>query len=468
VDHGLRGGISRRLSGAVTLAVALVATGPVVFVQPPPVTDAALFDSAVLQRVDLQVSERDWDTLRERYTANTYYPASFVWRGQAVRNVGIRSRGSGTRSGVKPGLLVDFDRYVSGQTFLGLKALVLDNHLQDASAMREAVTMALLARIGVPAPREAHAELYVNGQFFGVYSLVENIDSVATKQMFAPPAVPAAPVDPVGSPARRARLRRPPPGSVDPPVMQPAPPPDRPTGYLFEYNWLDYYYETYLGFDLDRYVEILEAKTHEDEPLEALYRPVELMLREINQAPDGQFVERVGPHLDLPLYVRTVAVQVFMADWDGIAGDFGANNFYLYRDAAGGPHRFIPWDEDNAFHAIDYDIDAPQEKHVLLRRAMEVPELRRLFLDTLANVARIVETPAAGQTVGWLEQEIARRHALMAASHAQDRVRPYSDADVGGAVAFNLDFARRRPLIVRQQIEAALLRAHVAAIRRDD
>jgi hypothetical protein len=439
------------------LAVALVVAAPTTArLQSPPVTDAALFDDTVLQRIDLQVNEKDWNTLRERFTANTFYPASVVWRGQTVRNVGIRSRGSGTRSGVKPGLLIDFDRYVTGQTFLGLKALVLDNHLQDPSSMREAVTMAILGRLGLPAPREAHAEVHINGAFFGVYALVENIDSVATKRMFTPSVAPQTSADPA---ARRARLRRPSPSPAGLPIAPPAPEADTPTGYLFEYNWLDYYYETYLGFDLGPYPEMFDAKTHEDEPLETLYRPIELMLREINQAADDQFVERVGPHLDLPLYVRLAAAQVFMADWDGIVGDFGTNNFYLYRAAAGGAHTFIAWDEDNTFHTLDFDIYAPLEKHVLLRRALQVPELRRLYFDTLERVAQLIEAPAAGQAGGWLEREVARRHALMSAVHALDHVRPHSDDDIARAVAFNLEFARRRPAIVRQQIQALQRRA---------
>ena len=72
-----------------------------------------------------------------------------------MRNSGVRSRGLGSRSGTKPGLRVDFDRYSSNQTFLGLKSLVLDNLTQDESGVKESVTMRLFARLGVPAPRES-------------------------------------------------------------------------------------------------------------------------------------------------------------------------------------------------------------------------------------------------------------------------------------------------------------------------
>src|SRR6185436_5092265 len=81
-------------------------------------TQDALFDDSALQEVHLIVNSRDWQTLRADANENTYYPAILTWQGLTVRNVGIRSRGNGTRNGIKPGLRVDFNRYVSNQEFL--------------------------------------------------------------------------------------------------------------------------------------------------------------------------------------------------------------------------------------------------------------------------------------------------------------------------------------------------------------
>jgi len=459
MNAGLRAGHRFRGHRVRALAlIAAVAALPVVLAgQSPPLTDASLFDDSALQRIDLQVSARDWDTLRANYTKNTFYPATMVWRGQSVQNVGIRSRGSGTRSATKPGILVDFDRYVTGQKFLGLKALVLDNHLQDPSAMREALAMTILAKLGLPAPREAPAEVFINGQFFGLYTLVENIDSTATRRMF--PATPAAksvslpfsrirPLVPEGRELPTPRRPAPTPPTGPTPVPQPDPPP----GYLFEYKWLDYYYETYLGFDLDPYVAILEAKTHEDDPIETVYRPIEQMFREINDPVIDRFAERVGAFLDLSLYVQLVAVQSYLADFDGIAGSFGANNFYLYRPEGGGPHKVIPWDEDNAFHQLDLDVDVAQRDHVLMERAMRDPNLRSLYVGTINRVIDLTEDRPSGQGAGWLEREIQRRFALERARNQDDKVKPFSDANFDDAVAFNLDFAQKRAAIIRQQL----------------
>ncbi len=86
-------------------------------------TSDDFFNPAVLQRIELWLNDADWAKLKAAFQENTYYPADVVWNGQTVRNVGIRSRGLGSRSATKPGLRVDFDRYSTGQQFLGLNRL---------------------------------------------------------------------------------------------------------------------------------------------------------------------------------------------------------------------------------------------------------------------------------------------------------------------------------------------------------
>src|SRR4051812_39349400 len=92
--------------------------------------DDAFFDDSVVHEIRLAINSRDWQALKDSYLENTYYPADLKWRDQTVRNVGIRSRGTGSRSPVKPGLRVDFDRYSTSQKFLGLKSVVLRNNTQ--------------------------------------------------------------------------------------------------------------------------------------------------------------------------------------------------------------------------------------------------------------------------------------------------------------------------------------------------
>src|SRR5262249_48594271 len=70
----------------------------------------------------------------------------------------------------------DFDRYTTDQKFLGLKSFILRNNTQDASGMRERLAMLMFRRMGLKAEREAHAQVYVNNTYIGLYTIVESID----------------------------------------------------------------------------------------------------------------------------------------------------------------------------------------------------------------------------------------------------------------------------------------------------
>src|SRR3989441_12338143 len=155
---------------ALVMAVpgrAVAQTSPTPTIPPDPADQ--FFDDTVLHEIRLTINSKDWQSLKIHYLENTYYPADFRWRDQVARNIGVRSRGTGSRSGVKPGLRVDVDRYTTDQKFLGtMKSFILRNHTQDASAMHERLSMLLFRRLGIPAVREAHAKLYVNNSYVGL------------------------------------------------------------------------------------------------------------------------------------------------------------------------------------------------------------------------------------------------------------------------------------------------------------
>src|SRR5712675_1921753 len=127
---------------------------------PTPDPTAAFFDDSVVHDVYFTINSKDWETLKVNYLDNAYYPVDFRWgtnTQQGVRNAGIRSRGTGSRSGEKPGLRLDFDRYSSVQTFLGLKSLIFRNSTQDPTNMHERISMLLFKKLGLVAPREIFA-----------------------------------------------------------------------------------------------------------------------------------------------------------------------------------------------------------------------------------------------------------------------------------------------------------------------
>ncbi|MCX6632896.1 MAG: CotH kinase family protein [Candidatus Solibacter sp.] len=127
-----------RLTGLIGTVVAMLALGaPYAAAQ----TQDDFFDDSFVHEFRIDIRNSDWDQLRKDFLDNTYYPVIFHWiyKGKdiVINDVGIRSRGHGSRSPIKPNLRVDVNRYVPGQKFLGLGSFVLKANNQDPSMRTE-------------------------------------------------------------------------------------------------------------------------------------------------------------------------------------------------------------------------------------------------------------------------------------------------------------------------------------------
>lgn len=377
-----------------------------------------LFDDGALHDVRLLLHSADWEKLKAEFTENTYYPADLEWRGVKVRNIGIRSRGLGTRNGIKPGLRVDMNRYASGQRFLGLRSVLLDNVYRDVSASRDRVAMKLFARFGLPAPRVSHAKLFVNGEYAGLYAVTEELGEDFVRRVF--------------------RVA----GTDEP---------DK--GTLYEYKWLDGWNFQYLGADLENYRRRFEARTHENDSTSKLYAPIEALVRAVNETPPDRFLSEVDALLDLRRLMVYFAIESFLVDDDGLVGFKGMANFYLYRPEGSTQALFIPWDKDQAFFVANRHIFHGVANNELLRRALEVPELRTLFFDTLTEAVAWAESVPDGRSLPWLEGEVQRARDQIRQAALDDPGRWFGVSDFDDEMTRMLEFARKRPAFVRCLVE---------------
>jgi spore coat protein CotH len=366
-------------------------------------TQADLFDDTRLHTVEIVMHSRDWSDLQANFRSNDRYPCDVIWNGMRMRNVAVRSRGKGSRYQAKPGLELSFDHYATQQRFLGLQSLVLDNLVTDPSMIREATAMALMRRVGVAAPREAPARLFVNGAYAGVYMLVEPVDTTFAQKAFGA------------------------------------------QGLLFEYRWIYPFFATFPGELLDAYTPLFESRNPGVHSTAELYTPIREMFRAINESPDGAFAE-VDRHLDLNGLIRTLGASTFMAEWDGVFGYDGMNNFYLYR--VGEQARLIPWDRDQAFHAAHYPLLAGAAENVIGRRVLEDAGLRATYVQA------VTEAMAAAESDGWLEREFTRHFLLIRDAALADPFKHATNEEFEQAFAELVAFARTRPAFVRSELES--------------
>jgi CotH kinase protein len=385
-------------------------------------TSDDLFDPTVLHDIQLTMKQGDWETLQANYLNDTYYPADMKWREVVVPQVGVRSRGSGSRNPKKPGLKVDFGRYVD-QTAFGLKSIVLANAIQDPSMLAQRVGLGMFARMGMPAPRVIHARVFVNRDYIGLYELIEPVDKTFLARVFGQDAT----------------------GKTEN------------GGYLYEYHWKSDYPWDYLGPDLNIYAELFEPKTHESDAPVPLYGPLENLFKTLNQASDSQFEREVGELLDLRQFVRHIAVENFIAEHDGFLGNWGPNNFYLYRFQGRALSQLLPWDKDLALWSKDYDILQGVNDNVLTRRLFSIPGYFRLYLETLIECADASMKPVSEESsIGWLEAEMLRiTSQIRDAAHADGNTR-FDSERFDEEVSKVLKFARERGPFVAHEARYAL------------
>ena len=378
-------------------------------------TSDDFFNPQALQKVELWMHSADWDKLKQNFQENTYYPADMTWSGMTVYNIGIRSRGLGSRSSTKPGLRVDFDRYSDGQHFLGLKSLVLDNLTQDPSGIRETTIMHFYTRLsGIPASRETHTRLYVNGNYVGLYGLVESVDKTMMGRVF---------------------------GSIGDDVQN--------DGYLFEYNYIlgNPWRFTYEGADLAPYKARFDIKTNESHTDAKIWGPIEELVRLVNNTDDSSFDQVIGQRLDIAAFVRYISAQNFVAQNDGFNGYDGMNNFFLYRLENSPKHVFLAWDEDVGFLQPDFGITTRLDENVLTRRSLSLGSYQSQYFSVLLE--------SADSASGWMRDEMQRQFDMVNDAMLEDTQKPYSNAEYQANREFLLAFPDARISYVRCEVAKA-------------
>src|SRR5262249_44354782 len=155
------------------------------------------------------------------------------------------------------------------------------------------------------------------------------------------------------------------------------------TGHLYEYSFDNeavaagaaVFTFAYLGPDPSLYTPSpFVPKTLEDDPQGNVLAS---LFQTISDTSNPDWRTNVSAFVDLPYFVRRLAIENFLAEEDGITGDYGPNNFYFYRFANTTTFAFIPWDKSNAFWSPDYPIlhnivdGDPAKQNVLAVRAMQ-------------------------------------------------------------------------------------------------
>ncbi|MFA6111047.1 MAG: CotH kinase family protein, partial [Candidatus Latescibacterota bacterium] len=149
---------------------------------------SGLYDPTVLRTFELTFSQSDWwEQLTANYESETEIPADLTVDGVAYPGVGVRFKGMTsymmTGNSQKKSFNIALDYRDPDQRLMGYKTLNLNNANSDPTFMREALYFDA-ARRYVPCPKVSFVRLVINGESWGLYVHVEQLNAEMIEEWF--------------------------------------------------------------------------------------------------------------------------------------------------------------------------------------------------------------------------------------------------------------------------------------------
>lgn len=264
-----------------------------------------LYDPKVLRTIFLTFEAKDWENeMSDFYHTDVEIPAKALVDGKEYKDVGVHFRGASSYftvpAGSKRSLNLSFDFGDSKQRLLGHKTLNLLNCHEDDTFM-STVLYSHIARQYIPAPKANFVRVVINGENWGVYTNVEQMDKDFLKENFKSTAGSRWKVK--GSPGGG--------GGLD-----------------------------YIGDDIEAYKRRYEMKSNNDDKA---WKQLANLCKVINQTPADKLEEALKPILDVDGLLWFLALDVALINCDGYW--IRASDYSIYLD------------KNNKFHMIPHDMN---------------------------------------------------------------------------------------------------------------
>ena len=298
-----------------------------------------VFEDEAVKRLDIVITEERWQSMLDDMTSlygafggsggpgggglaevdedPIFVPSDVMYNGKEWYRVGVRFKGnSSLQSSWSSGILklsfkLDFDEFedqypqIDNQRFYGFKKLSLKNNYNDKSMLREKVATDIFRDAGIASSHAAFYTVYVDHgygpQYFGVYTLVEEVDDTVIDTQFSD---------------NDGNLYK----------------PDG-TGASFAEG----------TFTEDVFVK----KTNEDEADFSDIQSVFTTLHATNRTTDPEtWRAKLESVFDTDTFLKYLAVNTVIQNWD----TYGrmTHNYYLYNNPDTEKLSWIPWDNNEA------------------------------------------------------------------------------------------------------------------------
>lgn len=273
-----------------------------------------LFETDHVPVFEVFLPDDKWEALQANATAEQWEEVDACFDGKYIGHVALRFKGSygnlygcfdstGQMICERLSMKLKFSEY-DDLRFFGLKRLNLHANRYDDSRMKEKLAYDLYRAMDLPAPRASWAVVKVNGQSYGLYGMVEEIDGRFTDDRW----------------------------------------PDYPDGNLYKEIW---------PTDTDEADVLAGLKTNEEIGDVSSFLEFSTAVSAAETPEDR--LDVLGQYTDLDHWARYMAVDEAILSYDGVTyfytddGLWSHNhNYYFYEDAPG-HFTLVPWDVESSF-----------------------------------------------------------------------------------------------------------------------
>jgi hypothetical protein len=318
-----------------------------------------LFSLERINRIELTLSDEAVRTLSKERTIHEdrfEVPGQLTLDGVNVGTIGVRLRGrlgSFQRFEDKPKFNLDLNEY-SDQRPFGLERLALSSGGMDPSKLKEVLGAQLMALADVPASRAGFAQLFVNGEDYGLYITIEAQDDRWMRRVFG---------------TDEGNLYE---GSYSYAVWWPR--------FNDFGEGRDERFELQEGFDVG-HADIAAVSNATLDSFEA-----------------GRVTESLAERVDFPGLQRQLAADQWLGNLDGYG--FIVNNYRVWFPPDGGPMRLASWDLDGTLLPDALNGETLEEPRGNLAAICRLdPDCERDWADTARSVADAVDASTLAETM---------------------------------------------------------------------
>lgn len=258
-----------------------------------------------------------WDTLLANYAADRYTSCEMIFDGTVLPSTGVRFKGNSSYNapGQKKSFKVDLNEFVAGQDYDGIKKFNLNNLFKDPTFIREKLTLDYMRRHNIHAPRCTYARVYLNNVYWGLYTLVEDVNGKFLSQHYGNNNGNLFKGDPNG-----------------------------------DLKWFGNSVSSYTAkYELD------ETSTND-------WTDLVVLIDSINNANTSTYYTSLESVMFGQDAISNMVINNMFVNLDSYCGS--GHNYYIYHDSLKGAFRWIPWDVNETFGTFTMGMTPTQLKNL--------------------------------------------------------------------------------------------------------